>query len=52
MLAIAPALSFLPAAHAANLTWDPGPTPATGSDANGNWDLSSAIWSNAASDTA
>ena len=52
MLAIAPAALLLPAAHAANLTWDPGLTPATGSDGTGNWDLSSPIWSNGASDAA
>ncbi len=32
------------------LTWDPLTTPATGSDGSGNWDTSTAIWSNGATD--
>src|SRR5579862_832843 len=36
--------------HAATLTWDPGHTPAAPSGGSGNWDATSANWSNGATD--
>ncbi|MGN6368874.1 MAG: beta strand repeat-containing protein [Phycisphaerae bacterium] len=51
LLAVAPAATLLPAARADNLTWDPAHTT-TGSDADGNWNLSAANWANGAADVA
>ena len=36
----------------ATLTWDPGKTPATGSDGTGSWTAGTAIWASGGSDVA